>query len=77
LVGALTEIGVDIVHIHADGNLETYDEALLRLLKILGLPEMDLFRSTAEIIEEACALQERRIAYVDEDKAHEVVEAYP
>lgn len=56
--------GVAVDHIHADGHLESQDEALARLLGMLGLPEADLFKSRSELVEEACARQEARIAYV-------------
>ena len=46
-----------------------------RLLQILGLPEQDLFRSHSELIEEAYARQEKRIAYVDEQLLREEREA--
>jgi uncharacterized protein (DUF488 family) len=63
--------GALVVHIHADGGLETYADAMKRLIKILGLPEEDLFRSMEEMIADACAMQEERIAYVNEDlRAH-------
>lgn len=72
LVGReLVELGASVVHIHADGRLETYAEAMSRLLKIHGLPEEDLFRNKEEMIADACALQEERIAYVNEDLRQE------
>jgi len=38
---------------------------------MLGLPEEDLFRSREEMIADACAMQEERIAYVNEElRAH-------
>ena len=67
----LVALSASVVHIHADGNLETYAEAMLRLLKMLGLPEEDLFRNKEEMIADACALQEERIAYVNEDLRQE------
>jgi uncharacterized protein (DUF488 family) len=67
----LVALGASVVHIHADGGLETYADAMTRLLKILGLPGEDLFRSRDEIIADACALQEERIAYVNEELRQE------
>jgi len=55
--------GIAVSHIHADGELETQGEAMLRLLAQLGVVEPDLFRTREQIIEEACAVQEGRIAY--------------
>jgi uncharacterized protein (DUF488 family) len=67
----LVALGASVVHIHADGTLETYAAAMNRLIKILGLPEEDLFRSREEMIADACAMQEERIAYVNEDLRQE------
>ena len=57
--------GLPVSHIHADGHLETQLEALARLPAMLKMPETDLYRSQEELIEEACASQEKRIAYVN------------
>jgi uncharacterized protein (DUF488 family) len=62
----LEAIGTHVLHIHADGHLESHADAISRLLQLLGLFERDLFRSQSELIEEAYAKQEARIAYVDE-----------
>ncbi len=59
--------GVSVAHILADGALETHSEAMTRLLKVVGLPETDLFRSPEELRTEASKRQEERIAYVDEN----------
>jgi uncharacterized protein (DUF488 family) len=66
---ALIEHGVAVDHILGDGRLENHGEAMLRLLSVLGLPSEDLFRSRQELIAEALALQEERIAYVSEKMA--------
>lgn len=67
----LVSLGASVVHIHADDSLETYADGMKRLLKMLGLPEEDLFRSREEMIADACAMQEERIAYVNEElRAH-------
>ena len=66
---ALVEQRVAVEHILADGRLETHDDAMERLLDVLGLPREDLFRSRQELIAQALALQEERIAYVDEKLA--------
>lgn len=62
---ALAEQGVKVEHILADGSLEPHSSTLERLLDIAGVPHQDLFRSKKELIEEALARQEERIAYVD------------
>ncbi|HBL29886.1 MAG TPA: hypothetical protein DD490_23865 [Acidobacteria bacterium] len=63
---ALAERGVDVLHILADGRLESHGETMVRLLRVLGLPSSDLFRTRQELIAQALTLQEERIAYVDE-----------
>lgn len=62
---ALVAKGLSIQHIHSDGSLERHENALERLLDVLGLPHEDLFRSKAEFLAEALAQQEDRIAYQD------------
>ena len=57
--------GIGVEHIHADGSLETHHQAMLRLLDLFKIPAEDLFRSTEEIIEEACLKQEKRVAWVN------------
>jgi uncharacterized protein (DUF488 family) len=65
LVGrALDSLGVGVTHIHADGRQESHSDAMFRLLDLVGLPRADLFRSPAELVEEAYAVQESRTAYV-------------
>ena len=62
----LEKTGLSVAHIHSDGHLETHDDAMTRLLSVIGIPEFDLFSSREQLVEEACALQEQRIAYFDE-----------
>lgn len=65
LVGRrLAAEGVPVVHIHAEGELEPHEEALSRLLKLLRMPEQELFRPPSEIIDEAYARQAARVAHV-------------
>jgi uncharacterized protein (DUF488 family) len=63
---ALVDHGVAVGHIWADGRLEPHGDAMVRLLTVLGLPHEDLFRPRQVLIAQALALQEERIAYVDE-----------
>jgi len=63
---ALVEQRVAVDHILADGRLETHGDSMVRLLAVLGLPDEDLFQSRQERIAQALALQEERIAYVDQ-----------
>jgi uncharacterized protein (DUF488 family) len=68
---ALDELGVSVEHILADGRPESHGDAMVRLLASLALPSEDLFRSRKEMIAEALAKQEERVAYVDEKLAAE------
>ena len=64
LVGrSLVERGVTVAHILADGSLEPHDETMDRLLATAGLPKGDLLQSREELIAEALAHRERRIAF--------------
>jgi uncharacterized protein (DUF488 family) len=53
----LAENGVQVVHILADGSLETHDAAVSRLLAELGMPQADLFMRREDIIAEAYRIQ--------------------
>ncbi len=66
---ALVARGQPVLHIHADGRLETHAAAMERLLDLTGVPREDLFRSRDELLNEALSRQERQIAYVDEAQA--------
>jgi len=68
---ALDEQGVEVVHILGDGRVESHRGAMERLLDLTGLPHEDLFRSRADLIAEALARQEEKVAYVDEKLAAE------
>lgn len=68
---ALSAYDLEIGHILADGRLEPHESAMTRLLDVVGLPQHDLFSSRQQLIEEAMARQEERIAYVDEKRAAE------
>lgn len=63
----LTEHGATVEHICGDGRLETHTAAMERLMARFGLGEADLFRTSAERLEEALRRQEHRIAYVNEE----------
>jgi uncharacterized protein (DUF488 family) len=69
--------GVAVTHIHGDGHLETHSDAVTRLLKQVKLPASDLFKSQEELIDEAYAKQEERVAYVDQHRESEASEAAP
>lgn len=59
----LVDRGFDICHIHADGRLESQEDALERLIHQLKLPEPDMFRSRVDMLADAYHLQGQRIAY--------------
>ena len=64
LVGRnLVERGVAVAHILADGALEPHDETMDRLLDSAGLPREDLLQSREQLIAEALAYRERRVAF--------------
>lgn len=74
---ALAELGVAVEHILGDGSLEPHENTMERLLDVVGLPYQDLFRSKHELIAEALARQEQRVAYVDEKLAAGAVQETP
>jgi len=59
----LEALGLQVQHIHADGELESHTSALRRLARTLRLPEEDLFHSREELLAEVYSRQEARIAY--------------
>jgi len=68
---ALDTSGTPVTHILADGRAEPHKDSLKRLLKVVGLPDEDMFRSQEDLIAEACVMQEERVAYVDEQLAQD------
>ena len=69
LVGrSLVERGIAVAHILADGRLEPHDDTMDRLLDSMKLPRRDLLQSRPELIEQALALRERRIAHADKTR---------
>lgn len=63
---ALEQRGAYIVHILSDGGTEAQPQTMSRLLDLVGLPQVDMFRSHDDLVAAACELREQRIAYVDE-----------
>ena len=63
LIGqTLAKRGVAVAHIHADGSLETHEDAMNRLLDSFKLPHNgDLFRSREAVIEDAVTRQSQRV----------------
>jgi uncharacterized protein (DUF488 family) len=56
---------MDIAHILEDGTLESHAAAESRLLKLLDLPEGDLFTSRDDMLARAYDQQSQAIAYVE------------
>ena len=67
----LVDRDIGVTHILATGELEPHEATMERLLVSAKLPREDLLHSKRELIEQALALQEARIAYVDEKLAAE------
>ena len=67
----LVEGGSKVAHILASGDVDTHDRAMRRLFAHPRLPEHDLFRSDAELLDNAYSEQEKRIAYTDDYLAKE------
>jgi uncharacterized protein (DUF488 family) len=65
----LEEMGLPVRHILADGRLESHSEVILRLREKLHLPESDLFRTPADVLEDAYRMQGERIAYEADEAA--------
>lgn len=67
---SLAERGVDVAHIHADGNLEAHTDAVNRLLDKFKLPHNgDLFRSREAVIDDAVERQTQRVGARWQDQA--------
>lgn len=71
--------GVDVDHIHADGSLESHDQAMSRLIKLVLPCEGPLIRQAEPpkdvMIAEAVERQVRRIGYRDKSLAATVAES--
>jgi len=69
----LDNIGIAVEHILPDGNLETHQKTIARLLRQLKIPESDdLFRTREAIIDDAYKTQADRIAYTSRTLVVEV-----
>jgi uncharacterized protein (DUF488 family) len=56
----------EILHIHADGRLETHTEAEVRMMSRYVSPEGDMFRTRIELLNEAYKRRGEEINYVEE-----------
>lgn len=63
----LADAGIQVLHIHPDGNTESHNALTKRLIALSGTaPDQgDLFRSESDIAVEAYARQASRVAYAD------------
>ena len=62
---ALVVGGVSVEHILADGDLESYNAAIDRLLYAFKLPlNGDMFRTRDDVVAEAFTLQAKKVAYI-------------
>ena len=61
----LSDRGLSIAHILADGRLETHEQLLDRLCAAIGMPPRDMFRTRKQQREEALARRAREIAWFD------------
>ena len=61
----LEKAGITVLHVHVDGRTESHSDAMSRLLDLFRLADEDLFRSRAELIEEACYRQQERVAFAE------------
>ena len=63
LARLLTDGGIDVAHILADGALETQEQLTHRLMRMLELDQPDMFRTPEQQRQLAYDLQEERIAW--------------
>lgn len=75
---ALDERGVEVAHIHADGELEPHGKAMDRLLNRFNLhPNLFLTQPREKQVAEAIELQAKRVAFVDKNLAATSEESHP
>ena len=66
VAAALAKKGARVMHILAEGGVETHEAAMERLLDVVGVPHQDLFMTYEELVAEAVKRQAARVAYVEE-----------
>lgn len=64
----LWKMGVPVVHIHDDGNLESHEQLEQRLLTLFDRDQNDLFMPTKERLEEVYRIQQVKLAFVREEE---------
>ncbi len=69
---------IDIQHILEDGSLESNDDMERRLMRLLKIPEQDLFTTREDLLEQAYDLQGERIAYtISQEESSNIVGEAP
>jgi uncharacterized protein (DUF488 family) len=63
----LQERGFAVRHILEGGVLEDHESSMDRLLKLLRIPDQDMFKSKAEIVSLAYTMQGEKIAYASNE----------
>jgi uncharacterized protein (DUF488 family) len=64
----LVEQGVHVCHILSDGRLEEHEQAMQRLIDILKLRQLNMFRPIDDVIRDAYRIQGDAIAYEKKSK---------
>lgn len=67
------ESGTPVEHIHADGHMEKHEEMEARMLDLLKMSDVDMFRSRGEILVDAYRIRGEQIAYEDEAMLQEEI----
>jgi uncharacterized protein (DUF488 family) len=62
----LVKRGLDVKHVLSDGNIETHEHAIERLIEKLGIPGSDMFRSNETAINDAYMRRGKEIGYREE-----------
>jgi len=65
---------ITVNHIHSNGNIESHEQALERLLVLHKLNQADLFSTDEERLIRAIKLQEKKIAYQIADPGDEEID---
>jgi len=61
---------IKIRHILEDGSIEENEDSIRRLIRELGMQELNLFERTEEVMEKAYHIQGDKIAYISKDGAN-------
>ncbi|WP_315796034.1 DUF488 domain-containing protein [Bradyrhizobium sp. SZCCHNRI3043] len=62
----LAENGMQVVHILYSGQLEKHEEAIGRLIRMMRIPNADMFRDRSAVINDAYEKRGKEIAYREE-----------